>query len=118
MIRITVKPIDGYPVEGLEIDWPNHSQNALEILIDAFEARDIEFTAEQQNIGTFIRSIGYHRSTDDWHWSIAVQDAEGMVKLPAVGIDEIDLRDMSAIFFIATPTICSNNTQYGDDRTC
>ena len=118
MIRIIVKPIDGHPVEGLEIDWPNHSQNALEILIDAFETRDIEFTAEQHNIGTFIRSIGYHRSTDDWHWSIAVQDAKGVVKFSAVGIEKINLKDKTAIIFIATPTIYSNNTQYGDDRTC
>ena len=118
MIRIIVIPIDGYPVECLEIDWPNHSQNALENLIHVFETSDIEFTAEQQNIGTFIRSIGYHRSTDDWFWNIATEDLEGVVNSSEVGIDEIDLQDKSAIFFIATPIIYSNNTQYGDDRTC
>tara|TARA_B100002052_G_scaffold219020_1_gene201011 strand:+ start:1410 stop:1763 length:354 start_codon:yes stop_codon:yes gene_type:complete len=117
MMRIIVAT-HGCPVEGFEIDINNDCRCALDCVTKAFETLGIEFGTEQQINGTYVQSIGYQQSTEDWFWNIATEDLEGVVNSSEVGIDEIDLQDKSAIFFIATPTICSNNTQYGDDRTC
>lgn len=118
MMRIIVTTIDGCPVEGFELNVENYSQNALKCVINAFATMGIEFETEQKTNGTFIRSIGYQRSTEDWHWNIALEDIGGTVNSSEVGIDAIDLKDVVTIAFIATRTDNSNNTQHGDDWTC